>query len=167
VRLFLRPKYHAPPTTWEAADWVWKKIGLTLDRRSHKLHQVVPPERFGKKTNCAAPHRFVTIRPSALRTDEHDRHAIIGSDQLILKFQAVNAWQLYVENEKVVGPAMFHPHCQSMLDGLGLTQVSKIVAAEEWVARTTLRESNGLLVTKLRQMVRQDRSSGARQTDAG
>src|SRR5271165_2714789 len=50
----------------------WERIGLTLDGCSYKFHQVVPPERFGKKTSCAVPDRFVSIRPRSLRANEHD-----------------------------------------------------------------------------------------------
>jgi hypothetical protein len=62
-----------------------------LDRFSYNLQQVFPPERFREKTRCTPSHRFVAIRLSSLRGDEYDRHMIIGSDQFVLKFQAVES----------------------------------------------------------------------------
>src|ERR1700683_644904 len=83
-----------------APGWALERFDLMLDRRSYNLQQVFPPEGLGEKTRCAPSHRFVAIRLSCLRGDEYDRHTIIGSDQFVLNFQAVNAWQLYIENQE-------------------------------------------------------------------
>src|ERR1700683_4793872 len=82
-----------------APGWALERFDLMLDRRSYNLQQVLPPEGLGEKTRCTPSHRFVTIRLSSLRGDEYDRHTIIGSNQSVLKCQAVNAWQLYIENQ--------------------------------------------------------------------
>jgi len=61
-----------------------EQIGLTLERRAYKFHQVVPPEWLGEKTNCALSHRPVAIRLGTLRADEYNGHAIVGPGQFIL-----------------------------------------------------------------------------------
>src|SRR5579862_8264704 len=61
---------------------------LMLDRLSYNLQQVFPPEGLGEKTTCTPSHRSFAIRLSSLRGDEYNRHAIIGLDQFVLKFQA-------------------------------------------------------------------------------
>lgn len=76
-----------------------KPIGLRPDRRFHELQQVVPPERLGKETSCAVPHRLFTIRSSSLRGDEYDRHTIVSFGQFVLKFQTGHAGQLYVYDQ--------------------------------------------------------------------
>ena len=98
-RTHVAPAKQVGPATWEAAGWAPGRFDLMLDRLSYNLQQVFPPEGFGEKTRCTPSQGFFAIGLSSLGSDEYNRHTIIGFRQFVLKFQAVYARQVHIENQ--------------------------------------------------------------------
>ena len=78
-----------------------------MDRCPDQFQQFFPPERLRKKAGCALPDRPFAIRAISLRAHEDDWHTIVGAGQFALKFQAVNAGQLYVNDQANRFPRTF------------------------------------------------------------